>query len=89
MILIIISSCIIITCIYVIINLLRKNEHINDQLDEANLYTIDILNDLQKLQIDMKNIDSKGGFESDDETGHIFKELQELITQLNEKYSVE
>ena len=89
MILIIILTCVILTCIYVIINLVRKNERLDDEIDEANLYVIDIFKDLQKLQEDMDDIDSRGGFKADDETGHVFKELQELITRLNEKYSVE
>jgi hypothetical protein len=31
----------------------------------------------------MKNIDRLGSFESDDETGYVFKELKDIVGQLN------
>lgn len=45
--------------------------------------------DLKKSFEQMKRIDSKGGFESDDEVGQVFKSLKNIIKQLDEKYGNE
>ena len=34
----------------------------------------------------MRQIDRLGSFESDDETGYVFKELKNMVDQLNERY---
>ncbi len=77
MILIIILTCIILTCIYVIINLVRKNDRLDDEIDEANLYAIDILNDLQKLQEDMDDV-----YDRLDEYEEKIEELERLVADL-------
>lgn len=38
---------------------------------------------LMQAQIRMKSIDIHGAFESDDEVGYVFKELQDIITDTN------
>ena len=62
--------------IYVIWNLLRKTELLETWLEEFTT-TIDSVND------EIKTIDTLGSFESDDETGAIFKQIQETINRLN------
>jgi hypothetical protein len=37
----------------------------------------------------MKHIDHRGGFEADDETGAIFKELKDVMDKLEEKYGTD
>ena len=62
--------------IYVIWNLMRKTELLETWLEEFTT-TIDSVN------TEIKAIDTLGSFESDDETGAIFKQIQETINRLN------
>ena len=61
--------------IYVIWNLLRKTELLETWVEEFTT-TIDSVND------EIKTIDALGSFESDDETGAIFKQIQETVNKL-------
>ena len=62
---------------YGIWNLLKKLERLEDMLNE-NLNTYSAI-----IRV-MREIDSTGAFESDDEVGSIFKDLKNLIEK-NEK----
>ena len=83
MITIIILSIFLVISIFVIVNLLRKLERIDDEIEEL---TTQVLADLRKLQSDMLEVDSKGAFKSDDEVGQIFEDLKLLINSINDKY---
>ena len=61
---------------YVIWNLTRKTELLETWVEDFTL-TIESVNNEIKL------IDTRGGFESDDETGAIFKQIQQTVEQLN------
>ena len=54
-------------------------ETLSDELDEANYSS---LNSLEKMLEEMREIDIRGSFESDDEVGVVFNELKDII----EKY---
>tara|TARA_R100001126_G_C4814300_1_gene143468 strand:- start:276 stop:563 length:288 start_codon:yes stop_codon:yes gene_type:complete len=84
-----ILSILLIICIFAIVNLLRKLETTSDILDENNTLTVDILSNLKKLYKQIKIIDSKGIFESDDEIGFVFKAIKENILLLENKYDIE
>ena len=60
---------------YVIWNLNTKLESLED-------WVTDFINTMAKIQKDLKMIDYRGSFESDDETGVIFKQIQTTINQL-------
>ena len=60
---------------YVIWNLTRKTEMLETWVEDFT-QTIDT------VQSDLKKIDYKGSFESDDETGTIFEQIKETINQL-------
>ena len=62
--------------IYVIWNLLRKTELLETWVEEFTT-TIDSVND------EIKTIDTLGSFESDDETGAIFKQIKQTVNKLN------
>ena len=64
-----------IAMIYVIWSLLRKTELLETWLEEFTT-TIDSVND------EIKTIDTLGSFESDDETGAIFKQIQQVVNKL-------
>lgn len=59
--------------------LVRQIESIQNELDESNYSTYD---SLEKMLEEMRQIDIRGSFESDDEVGVVFKELKDII----EKY---
>lgn len=77
----------------VIFNLLRKvealEEYVSD-LEQSNLDFYTFFNNLKTKTREsysrMKNIDRLGSFESDDETGYVFKELKDIVDQLNKDF---
>lgn len=59
--------------------LVRQIESLQNELDESNYVVYD---SLEKMLEEMRSIDIRGSFESDDEVGVVFKELKDVI----EKY---
>jgi len=83
-------SALLIGCSLIIFNLLRKVETLEDyvaDLENSNVdyYTFfsNLKSKVREAYSRMKNIDRLGSFESDDETGFIFKELKDIVEQLN------
>jgi hypothetical protein len=74
-IIIIAISILCMTMSYVIFNLYSKVDNLEQWVDSTYVVIQDILQD-------MRDIDSSGHFESDDETGIIFKELEETLNKL-------
>ena len=62
---------------YVIWNLFRKTELLETWVEAFTRR-------IQYIQDDLKNIDSTGHFEADDEIGTIFKQIQDTIDQLSD-----
>tara|TARA_R110002012_G_scaffold307886_2_gene513687 strand:+ start:2069 stop:2329 length:261 start_codon:yes stop_codon:yes gene_type:complete len=60
---------------YVIWNLMRKTELLETWVEGFSQM-------LQTVQQELSDIDSKGSFESDDETGTIYKQIKDTINQL-------
>ena len=79
--------------IFLNINLLRKNELGEDYITELeesnieyNLFFERMKTFLSQSNTHLKNLDRIGSFESDDETGFIFKEMKKIIEQLNQRF---
>jgi len=70
MVLLFVTSC------YVIWNLIKKLESLEDWVE-------DFINTIEKIQTNLKTVDYRGAFESDDETGAIFEQIKTIINQLN------
>ena len=71
---------------YIIWNLMRKNEKLEDALIKRDKYIDDMSIIMSESNRKIKEIDSKQIFESDDEIGWFFKgikEIQELINEYN------
>jgi hypothetical protein len=71
---------------YVIWNLLKKNERLEDVNVQQDDYIQNISTLMSESNRKIKEIDSKQIFESDDEIGWFFKgikEIQELINEYN------
>ena len=62
--------------IYVIWNLITKQESLED-------WVTDFINTIEKVQSDIRKVDYKGYFEADDEVGVIFEQIQTTINQLD------
>ncbi len=73
----IILGVIVLTEGYVIWNLFRKAELLETWVETFTRR-------IEYIQEDLKNIDSTGHFESDDEVGTIFKQIKDTIEQLND-----
>ena len=72
---IIILSVVSIILIFTTLNLLRKNEAYEDVVEEQEVLIADIASKIDSSMKQMKDLDKLGSFESDDETGFIFKNL--------------
>ncbi len=70
MVLLFVTSC------YIIWNLTMKLESLED-------WIVNFMDAIEKIQFDLKQIDYKGSFEADDETGIIFNQIKDIIKQLD------
>mgnify|MGYP006246269755 CR=1 FL=1 len=75
MILEIVLGLFVITEGYVIWNLNKKTELLETWVENFS-------NTIQTIQEELKDIDSRGVFESDDEIGAIFKQIKQTVNQL-------
>ena len=61
---------------YVIWNLMRKTELLETWVETFTRR-------IQRIQDDLKEIDSQGYFESDDEVGSVFERIKQIIKELD------
>ena len=61
---------------YVIRNLNKKTELLEGWVE-------DFTQRVQIVQNELKEVDSKGSFESDDEVGTVFKRIEQIINELD------
>ena len=73
----IILSIISLTLSYIVFNLTRKVERLETWIE-------DYAQRIQDTQQVLKEIDSKGTFEADDEIGVVFTAIKETVEELNE-----
>ncbi len=71
------------------INLLRKNEAYEDAVTEQEKLVSEIASKVDESMSRMKEVDQLGSFEADDETGFIFKNLYEIISELEKYYGTQ
>ena len=62
---------------YIIWNLMRKTELLETWIE-------DFCDRITRVQQELKDIDSTGHFEADDEVGSIFDSIKEVINELND-----
>tara|TARA_R110002012_G_scaffold321945_1_gene552653 strand:- start:10143 stop:10427 length:285 start_codon:yes stop_codon:yes gene_type:complete len=72
------------TIFYIIWNLMRKNEKLEDALNKRDKYIDDLSIIMSESDRKIKEIDSKQIFESDDEIGWFFKGIKEIQALINE-----
>jgi hypothetical protein len=61
------------------INLVKQNEKLSDMVNDYDARQGNTLITLENMLGEMKEIDLKGSFESDDEVGVVFTELKDTI----------
>lgn len=83
---IVILSVLTLTLGYTTYNLLRKNEAVEDVVEEQEALISEIAERIDGSMARMKEIDQLGSFEADDETGFIFKNMYEIISELENYY---
>ena len=69
---------------YIIWNLMRKNERLEDTLNQRDQYIDTMSTIMSESNRKIKEIDSKQIFESDDEIGWFFKGIKEIQALINE-----
>lgn len=74
---------------YTTYNLLRKNEALEDVILEQEELVSDIAQKVDSSMAQLKELDQLGSFEADDETGFVFKNMYEIISELEEYYGSE
>ncbi len=87
---IIILAVVLTISIYVNINQLRKQEAQSDYIEELETSNTEYYTFYQQLKTrlgesnsKLKQLDRLGSFEADDETGFVFKELKDIVEDLN------
>ena len=73
----IVLGIIILTEGYVIWNLMRKTELLETWVEDFG-------DKITQVQQELKDIDSTGHFEADDEVGSIFESIKEVVNELND-----
>jgi len=80
--LVIILSLLVVVLGYTTFNLLKKNEKAEDMISYYEGYMKEIDEQIKFIDKRIKEIDTKGTFESDDEVGFFFQRLKLLIELL-------
>ena len=60
-------------------NFVKQNEQLVDVINEYDTRQIDTQLKVESMLQQMKDIDLKGSFESDDEVGSVFTQLKDII----------
>ena len=64
-------------------NLLKNYEQSEEYVENLETWLNEFSKTITDMNREMKKIDQKGSFESDDEVGYFYKELKRIINQLN------
>ena len=84
---IILPTSIILILIYIVWNLIRKVEKLEDELDTQDEFLGGIDTKFNDALKRMQEIDRVGSFEADDESGYIFEKIKEVIEELKNEYT--
>ena len=80
---IIILSLLLIGSLFANYNLLKNYEQSEEYVENLETWVNQFSKTITDMNREIKKIDSKGSFESDDEVGYFYKELKRIINQLN------
>lgn len=74
--------CLLIVAVYVIINLLKKNEKCEDVINSYQKHILETNLEINNISSRLDKIDEKGTFKSDDEIGWFFNSVKGLRDKL-------
>ena len=80
----IILTVVVVASFFLIINLIKKNEKLDDILNNYEDFISKQSEAINACDVRLKKVDNKGIFQSDDEIGWIFKEIIKIQEALNE-----
>jgi len=90
---IIILSVLLLISVFVNVNQIRKQEHLEEYVDELENSNTEFYTFFQQLKTkvgqansEIRNADRIGAFEASDEVGSSFKIIQEIIDDLNKGF---
>ena len=69
--------------LYIIYNLLRKYEQGEEYIENLETWVREFSKTITDMNREIKKIDNKGSFSSDDEVGYFFTELKAIIKKLD------
>ena len=79
--------------IYMIRNLLKQNEQLEESTEilvkrdeQYAEWFLNFKKEIDRSAVQLKQIDRKGSFEADDEIGFVFKEIKKIQGRLNEYF---
>ena len=78
---VLVAICILL--LYIIRNLIVKNEKYEDVVQDQVQYLQNISNAIYEGQKHLQNLDERGVFQSDDEVGYFFEQLKYVQDELN------
>ena len=78
---VLVAICLIL--LYIIRNLILKNEKYEDVVQDQVQYLQNISNALYEGQKHLQNLDERGVFQSDDEVGYFFEQMKYVQDELN------
>jgi len=78
---VLVAICIIL--VYIVRNLIIKNEKYEDVIQDQVQYLQNISNAIGEGQKHLQNLDERGVFQSDDEVGYFFEQMKYVQDELN------
>ena len=85
----ILTSILVIGQFYVVWNLMRKVERLEDDMNESDEMMVSTFTKLESAYARMKDVDRLGSFEADDESGFIFEKIKTILSELNDEYDLD
>jgi len=73
-----------IVSIFIITNLLKKYEKLEDYSETLEIWVNNLNTRLNQIYSQIKSIDQKGSFEADDEVGSTFDQIRDTIQTLDD-----
>lgn len=80
---------VLIVLFYVVWNLLRKVERLEDEIEKSDEQIESIYKKISESYKKMQDADRLGSFESDDESGFIWNQVKSILDDLKKEYNLD
>ena len=80
---------VLIVLFYVVWNLLRKVERLEDEIEKSDEQIESIYKKISESYKRMQDADRLGSFESDDESGFIWNQVKSILDDLKKEYNLD